>query len=48
MQARGLPLPFITGIVLSEIEASLAEPRAPRPTPFFRHDAQGAEFRMIP
>ncbi len=46
--ARALPIPFITSIALSEIEALLAAPAARRPTPFFHHDAQGSHFRMIP
>lgn len=37
-EARALDLPFITGVVLAEIEARLAEPAADRPTPFFYHD----------
>lgn len=45
--ARALPIPFITGIVLSEIEAILAGSDAPRPAPFFRHDAQGSHFTML-
>ena len=45
--ARALGVPFITTIVLSEIEAALADPEAPRPTPYFRHDDRGSHFRMI-
>lgn len=45
--ARAFPVPFITGIVLSEIEATLADPAARRPAPYFRHDAHGSHFRMI-
>lgn len=36
--ARSLDLPFITEVVLSEVEARLKAPGAPRPTPFFHHD----------
>lgn len=36
--ARGLDLPFITEVVLSEVEARLRAPDRPRPTPFFHHD----------
>lgn len=46
-EARALPLPFITEVVLSELEALLAAPDAPRPVPFFDHDADGAHFRML-
>ncbi len=45
--ARRLPLPFITGVVLSEIEALLAEPSAPRPVPYLHHDARGSHVRLI-
>lgn len=38
-QARALDLPFITEVVLAEVEARLAAPEAARPTPFFHHDA---------
>ncbi len=36
-EARVLDLPFITEVVLAEIEARLAEPGADRPVPFFWH-----------
>lgn len=36
-EARALDLPFITAVVLAEVEARLAEPGAPRGTPFFQH-----------
>ncbi|QIE55904.1 DNA mismatch repair protein MutT [Pikeienuella piscinae] len=36
--ARSLDLPFITEVVLSEVEARLKAPDMPRPTPFFHHD----------
>jgi 8-oxo-dGTP pyrophosphatase MutT (NUDIX family) len=45
--ARDLPLPFITGVVLSELEAALADPHTPRPVPFFRHDEAGSHFAML-
>jgi 8-oxo-dGTP pyrophosphatase MutT (NUDIX family) len=44
--ARGLRLPFITTVVLAEVEAALAEPGA-RPVPYFHHDARGSHVRMI-
>jgi 8-oxo-dGTP pyrophosphatase MutT (NUDIX family) len=45
--ARALPLPFITGVVLSELEAHLAAPGAGRPVPYFRQDAEGSHFRTL-
>lgn len=41
--ARRLDLPFITEIVLAEVEARLAEPAASRPVPFFHH-ADGRSY----
>lgn len=45
-QARSLDLPFITAVVLAEVEARLAQGDWPtaRPVPFFRHDAHGAHM----
>ncbi|MEM7545076.1 MAG: DNA mismatch repair protein MutT [Pseudomonadota bacterium] len=37
-EARALDLPFITEVVLAEVEARLREPGTVRPTPFFHHD----------
>jgi len=45
--ARLLPVPFITFVVLSEVEATLADPAAPRRAPYFRHDDTGSHFRLI-
>ncbi|MEM8755255.1 MAG: DNA mismatch repair protein MutT [Pseudomonadota bacterium] len=42
-EARGLDLPFITEVVLAEVEARLTAPEAARPTPFFHHD-EGRSF----
>lgn len=36
-EARALDLPFVTGVVLAEIEARLADPATDRPAPFFHH-----------
>lgn len=36
-EARDLDLPFITGVVLAEIEARLADAATERPAPFFFH-----------
>ena len=45
--ARALPLPFITEVVLSEVEALLAAPERTRGVPFF-HQAGGAgRFRLL-
>lgn len=45
--ARRLPLPFITQVVIAELEAHLDEPGAPRPVPWFIHDRRGSHVRMI-
>ncbi|MEO1611394.1 MAG: DNA mismatch repair protein MutT [Pseudomonadota bacterium] len=37
-EARELDLPFITEVVLAEVEARLKAPNEPRPAPFFHHD----------
>ncbi len=46
-EARRLPLPFITEVVLSEVAARLADPDPERPVPFFDHDADGSHFRLL-
>jgi 8-oxo-dGTP pyrophosphatase MutT (NUDIX family) len=46
-EARRLPLPFITEIVLSELEARLAAPSKRWRVPFFDHGADGSHFRML-
>ncbi len=45
--ARRLSLPFITEVVLAEIEAMLAGDARDRPVPYFHHAAEGARFRML-
>jgi 8-oxo-dGTP pyrophosphatase MutT (NUDIX family) len=45
--ARALPLPFITEVVLMELGARLADPDPARPVPYFRHLAEGSHFRML-
>ena len=45
--ARALPLPFITEIVLSEVEALLAEPGRPRPVPFFHQRPEGMRYSLL-
>ena len=39
--ARALPLPFITEVVLSEVEALIADPDPARPVPFFHQTSEG-------
>jgi 8-oxo-dGTP pyrophosphatase MutT (NUDIX family) len=46
-EARTLALPFITEVVLSEIEAILAAGGAARPIPFFHHDAAGSHVALV-
>lgn len=45
--ARALPLPFITEVVLSEVEALLADPDPDRPVPFFHQSPEGPRFAML-
>jgi 8-oxo-dGTP pyrophosphatase MutT (NUDIX family) len=45
--ARALPLPFITEVVLAEIEALLAAPEASRGVPFFHQRAEGMRFSLL-
>jgi 8-oxo-dGTP pyrophosphatase MutT (NUDIX family) len=45
--ARALPLPFITEVVLSEVEALVADPALARPVPFFHQTAEGSRFSLI-
>lgn len=42
-EARALDLPFITEVVLAEVEARLAQPKRDRPVPFFWH-SEGRSF----
>lgn len=42
---QDLPLPFVTGIVLAEVEARLADPGGDHPVPFF--DNRGDESRFV-
>ncbi|MCL5775769.1 NUDIX hydrolase [Limibaculum sp. FT325] len=46
-EARALDLPFITEVVLAEVEARLDAPSGPRPAPFFRHDGGRSFFEAI-
>jgi 8-oxo-dGTP pyrophosphatase MutT (NUDIX family) len=45
--ARALPLPFITEVVLSEVEALLADPDPERPVPFFHQTGEGPRFSLL-
>lgn len=45
-EARALPTPFVTGVVLAEVEARLMGEHD-RPAPFFRHDAKGSWFEPL-
>jgi 8-oxo-dGTP pyrophosphatase MutT (NUDIX family) len=46
-EARTLPLPFITEVVLAELGEILADPDPDRPVPFFDQTPEGARFRML-
>lgn len=46
-EARRLPLPFITEVVLSELEATLAGGPPRQGVPFFRHGARGSEVILL-
>jgi 8-oxo-dGTP pyrophosphatase MutT (NUDIX family) len=46
-EARALPLPFITEVVLAELGEILADPDPDRPVPFFDQTPEGARFRML-
>ena len=46
-EARGYPLPFITELVLAEVE-EIAKGRKDAPIPFFNHGASGGSFVPIP
>jgi 8-oxo-dGTP pyrophosphatase MutT (NUDIX family) len=45
--ARGLPLPFITEVVLSEVEALLSDPEVERAVPFFHQREGGPRFSLL-
>lgn len=46
-QTQTLDLPFITQVVLAELEAILAAPEAPRPIPFFDNTQAISRFRAL-
>lgn len=39
-EARAVDLPFVTEVVLAEVEARLNAPDSARPTPFFHHEGE--------
>ncbi|MBP7003274.1 NUDIX hydrolase [Amaricoccus sp.] len=45
--ARALPLPFITTVVLAEVEALVEAGAAGAAVPFFLHDSRGSHVRML-
>lgn len=45
--ARALPLPFITEVVLSEVEALLAAPGGSKAVPFFHQRPEGMRFSLL-
>lgn len=47
VEARALDLPFITEIVLAEIEARHADPAVERPVPYFNHTELGSHFHLL-
>ena len=47
-EARSLDLPFITTVVLGEVEARLDRPEGDRPVPFFRHDGGRSVIEALP
>ncbi len=46
-QAHGLDLPFVTQIVLAELDAILADPGTARPVPFFDNSQAVSRFRAL-
>jgi 8-oxo-dGTP pyrophosphatase MutT (NUDIX family) len=46
-EARQLDLPFITEVVLAEVEARLDAPAVPRSAPFFRHEGGRSFFEAL-
>lgn len=46
-EARKLSLPFITEVVLSELENHLKTGETDRRVPFFDHDDEGSHFRLL-
>ncbi|MEM7731954.1 MAG: NUDIX hydrolase [Pseudomonadota bacterium] len=46
-EARALDLPFITEVVLAELEARAADPSPPSSVPFFKNDDEESHFLRV-
>jgi len=46
-QARSFDLPFITEVVLAEVEARVHDPKPPETVPFFRNDDEASLFLRL-
>ena len=46
-EARSFDLPFITEVVLAEVQQRAADPRPPASVPFFANNAENREFRRL-
>lgn len=46
-KARQLPMPFVTELVLAEVQEIVATPTRPRPIPYMRHGATGIHVDAI-
>lgn len=46
-EARSFDLPFITEVVLAEVQQRAADPRPPVSVPFFANNAENREFRRL-
>ncbi len=46
-EVRGFDMPFITEVVLAEVEARLTDPAPPDSIPFFRNDDETSLFLRL-
>lgn len=46
-EARSFDLPFITEVVLAEVQQRAADPRPPASVPFFANNSENREFRRL-
>jgi len=46
-RARELDMPFITQVVLSELQARLSAPDPARPVPFFDHSESHSRYHAL-
>lgn len=46
-EARSFDLPFITEVVLAEVQQRAADPRPPTSVPFFANNAENREFKRL-